>query len=141
MRGSAKRSGREIFIERLSGERKFSKKVLIVDDEEGVREIVGEMIADLGYATYGAASAEAALSFIARHSVDLVISDVKMSGIDGLTLVRHLRKRFPELPVALMTAYPNDDVRRMLQDKLVDCLLPKPFLMSDLQGMVQRLAG
>ena len=118
-----------------------SKTVLVVDDEKDVREIVTEMVSDLGYTVRGVGSGEAALNFIAETPVDLIISDVKMSGMDGLSLVKRVRSKFPQLPLALMTSYPSDDVHRMLQEKMVDFLLMKPFRIEELQGMVQRLAG
>ena len=118
-----------------------SKTVLVVDDEKDVREIVAEMIADLGYTVRGVGSGEAALNFMAKTQVDLIISDVKMRGMDGLALVKRVRTKFPNLPMALMTSYPSDDVHRLLREKMVDFLLLKPFKIDELQGMVQRLAG
>ena len=118
-----------------------TKIVLVVDDEKDVREIVTEMIEDLGFSVYGADSGEAALDLISQTSVDLVISDVKMRGMDGLSFARRLRKRSPKLPLALMTSYPCDDVRKMLQEQRVDFLLQKPFQMDELQGMVLNLTA
>ncbi|TKJ40279.1 hypothetical protein CEE37_08100 [candidate division LCP-89 bacterium B3_LCP] len=128
-------------MEALAAVRLKPKKVLVVDDERDVREIIAEMIADLGYEVHGVSSGEAALNLIDESSVDLLISDVKMEGMDGLALVKRVRQKFPELPLALMTSYANDDVHRMLSDRIVDFLLPKPFNMNELQGMVQSLAG
>lgn len=115
------------------------KTILIVDDEADVRDIVSEMITDLGYEVRGADSGEAALDLMATTPFDLVISDVKMRGMDGLALLRRLRRRFPKLPLAIMTAHPNIDVQRLVQDNLVDFLLLKPFQMDELRSMVQNL--
>ncbi|MCX6639271.1 MAG: response regulator [bacterium] len=115
------------------------KRVLVVDDEEGVREIVSEMIADMGFSVCGAESGEDALKLLKKTKVDLVISDVKIKGMDGLSLARRLRKRFPKLPLALMTAFDSADVRKMVSDRKVDFLLLKPFYMDELRGMVQHL--
>ena len=117
------------------------KKVLIVDDEDDVRDIISEIISDMGFSVFGAKSGEAALNMMSQTPVDLVISDVKMNGMDGLSLARRLRSRFPKLSLALMTSQPTDDVHRMLQEKQVDFLLLKPFQIDELQGMVQDLTG
>jgi CheY-like chemotaxis protein len=117
------------------------KTVLVVDDEKGVREIVAEIISDLGYTVWGVGSGEAALNLITETPVDLIISDVKMNGMDGLSLAKKVRAKFPKLPLALMTSYPSDEVHRLLREKMVDFLLMKPFKLEELQGMVQRLAG
>jgi CheY-like chemotaxis protein len=118
-----------------------AKTILVVDDEEGVREIIVEIITELGYAVQPAESGEQALDLMDQTQVDLVISDLKMDGMDGLALARQLRERFPELPLALMTAFPNEDVHRAVEEKQVDFLLLKPFQMEELQGMVLNLAG
>lgn len=115
------------------------KTVLIVDDEESVREIVAEMIGEMGYNVKGVESGEAALDLISKINFDLVISDVKMDGMDGLSLAQRLREKFPKLPLALMTAYPSDNVYSMVREKLVDFLLLKPFQIDELQGMVLNL--
>ena len=121
--------------------RENPKTILIVDDEEDVRYIVSEMIAEMGFAVYGAESGQKALDLVSHTPVDLVISDVKMEGMDGLSLARRLRRRFPKLPLALMTAYPSDDVHRLLREKEIDFLLIKPFFIDELQNMVLSLAG
>ncbi len=118
-----------------------SKTVLVVDDEKGVREIVAEMVSGLGYTVWGVGSGEAALNLITETPVDLIISDVKMSGMDGLSLAKKVRAKFPKLPLALMTSYPSDEVRLLLREKMIDFLLMKPFRIDELQGMVHRLAG
>ncbi len=115
------------------------KTVLVVDDEADVREIVAEMITELGYQVKGVPSAEAAQRLISQIPVDLVISDVQMKGRDGLSLARWVRSNFPHLPLAILTAFPTEDLKNMVRHKLVDSYLLKPFLMGDLQGMVQSL--
>jgi len=118
-----------------------SKTILVVDDEEGVREVVSEVISGMGFIVQHAASGEIALDLVTRNPIDLVISDVRMSGMDGVALARKLRARYPELPLALMTAYPCDAVEKALRDKKVDFLLQKPFQMEELEGMVENLTG
>jgi two-component system, response regulator FlrC len=117
------------------------KRVLVVDDEAGVREIVSEIIMEMGYTVYGAESGEDALIFASKTPVDLVISDVRIKGMNGISLVRKLRKLFPKLPLAFMTAYADKDVKSMMADHKVDFILQKPFYMDELQGMVHRLTG
>ena len=117
------------------------KTILIVDDEAGVREILNEIIGELGYTVQPAESGEQALDMLNQTRVDMVISDLKMGGMDGLTLARQLRARFPHLPLALMTAFPSEDVHRAIEMKEVDFLLVKPFQLEELEGMVLNLAG
>ena len=118
-----------------------TKTILVVDDEEGVREIIVEIIGGLGHTVRPAKSGEQALDLMSRTQVDLVISDLKMGGMDGLALARRLRERFPHLPLALMTAFPSADVHRAVEQKEVDFLLLKPFQVEELEGLVSKLAG
>jgi CheY-like chemotaxis protein len=119
--------------------RNAEKTVLVVDDESDVLDIVAEMISDLGYRVQGVSSGEEALDLISRTPVDLVISDVDMRGMDGISLARWFKDRFPHLPMAMMTAYASEDVLSMLKHKVVDSLILKPFKMGELQGLVQNL--
>jgi CheY-like chemotaxis protein len=123
-------------LEKLKNHRKM---VLVVDDETDVREVVEEMIADMGFQVKGVSNGKAAQDLIANTSVDLVISDVQMKGIDGLALAHWIRDRFPRLPLALMTAFPSDDLKSLVRKKVINSLLRKPFQLHDLQGLVQNL--
>lgn len=115
------------------------KTVLVVDDEADVREVVEEMIADMGYQVKGVSNAKAAQDLMANTPVDLVISDVQMKDLDGLALARWIRDHFPRMPMALMTAFPSDDLRSLVRRRIVNMLLQKPFQIQELQGMVQSL--
>ncbi len=126
-------------MKRRQGKKYLTKTILVVDDEADVREIVAEMISDMGYLVEGAASGEAAQALLNKTSVDLVISDVEMKGMDGLALARWVRNHFPRMPLAIMTAFPSEDLKKMLRQNLVDSYLPKPFQMGELQCLVQNL--
>jgi two-component system response regulator PilR (NtrC family) len=115
------------------------KTILVVDDEADVLEIVSEMIADMGYRVKTALNGKAAQDVIASTPVDLVISDLNMKGVDGLALARWVRSHFPRLPLAMMTAFPTDDLKTLLHQKTVNRLLLKPLQMGELRGAVQNL--
>ncbi|MFS0724939.1 response regulator transcription factor [Paenibacillus sp. 1P07SE] len=83
-------------------------KLLIVDDEPMIREWFGMTVERLGdpYTIVGeAANGEEALEFCAAHEVDLVVTDVKMPGMDGLELLRHLKERYPQLRVVIFSSH------------------------------------
>jgi DNA-binding response OmpR family regulator len=124
---------------RQERKRNGHKTVLVVDDEADVREIVTEMIAEMGYQVKDVADAKSAQDLMSSIPVDLVISDVQMKGMDGIALARWIRDHFPKMPMALITAVPSDDLRGVLRKKLVNSLLQKPFQMGELQGLVQNL--
>ncbi len=74
-----------------------SYRILVVDDEDGVAEVIQRLLTDLGHRITVVASGEAALSAVAEQPFDLILSDVKMPGMNGFQLYRALQSRFPEL--------------------------------------------
>jgi len=80
-------------------------RILVVDDEEGLREFLAEALHDDGHATVEAADGEEALRLVRASSFDLVLTDLRMPGLSGLDLLRRLRAEQPETEVVVMTAY------------------------------------
>lgn len=79
-------------------------RVLVVDDEPDVRELLCEEIDLLGYSTISAASGRQALEKLASEAVDVVVSDVRMPDGDGLFLLKELRAKF-RIPVILISGF------------------------------------
>jgi len=83
-------------------------RILIVDDEQSVREVLSEYFTEQGYAVESAGDGEEALAQVQRSTPDLVLLDVRMPGIDGVETLRRLRGIAPDVPVIMVTA--NEDV-------------------------------
>jgi len=81
------------------------KTVLIVDDEKNYLVVLGAFLAEQGYETITADNAEQALEIVKSTDLDLVVTDMKMSPMDGIELLRHIKAVYPDLPVIMMTAY------------------------------------
>ena len=77
--------------------------VLVVDDEPTVRDLVAELLEEEGFLTRRAPDGQAALEMLDEDGIDLVVSDVHMPRLDGLSLVRRLRDRGHAVPVVLMS--------------------------------------
>lgn len=115
-------------------------KVLIVEDDEGLREALVDTLALAGYEWLEADSAEDALIKLKTNSVDIVVSDVQMAGMGGLALLRNIKQHWPNLPVLLMTAYANiEDAVSAMKDGAID-YMAKPFAPEVLLNMVSRYA-
>ncbi len=80
-------------------------RVLLVEDDQSLREALADTLMLGGYDYVQAPDAETALKLLRQENVSMVISDVNMPGMDGHALLRHLRSDYPHLPVLLMTAY------------------------------------
>jgi len=109
--------------------------VLLIDDEELVRMATAEMIRDLGHSVVEASGGAEALARLEHGlSVDLVVTDYKMPGIDGGELSRRIRRTHPEIPVLLITGYagPTDDIVDLPR-------LAKPFGQAEIAGALKSL--
>jgi len=81
--------------------------ILVVDDKESMREFFKIFLTKEGYQVDGAARGEEALELAKGNQFDLVISDIKMPGMDGIELLKGLRELDPQIPVIMITAYPT----------------------------------
>ena len=108
-------------------------KILVVDDEPGIATALAMVLTDEGHTVQTARHGAEAVALLTRRPVDLIVSDVMMPMVDGLTLVRHLRRRGDQTPVVLMSAAPHL-VRALPGVQFVS----KPF---DLDEMLNVVAG
>lgn len=108
--------------------------ILVVDDEDLVREVMAWMLQDAGHDVHEAADGNQALDFLADHGpVDLVISDINMPGLDGLELAKRARGRWPDQPILLISGRPPPNGTRPF--------IPKPFRWETLAAAITALAG
>src|SRR3954447_26631000 len=84
-------------------------RVLVVDDEEGVRSFLSEALETEGHQVESAASAEAAMAALAARGFDVVVSDIKMPGASGVDLLKHVKAEQPGVEVILLTAHGTVD--------------------------------
>ena len=106
---------------------KSQPHVLVVDDETNVRRVLGTLLEQAGCQVAEASSGEEALRRVRSLDPDLVISDLKMPGMDGLDLLAALRARFPEIPVVLLTAHGTIDTAVEAMKRGAHDFLTKPF--------------
>ncbi len=101
--------------------------ILVVDDEEAIVTIVRDVLTRAGYNTLAALSAEEALDVYSLNPVDVVLTDVRMGGMDGFELMRHLKLLDKDLNIIVMTGYDSyDTVLQALQSGAYD-YMQKPL--------------
>jgi two-component system response regulator PilR (NtrC family) len=116
--------------------------VLIAEDEEGVRDSLTQVLREEGYDVVAVVDGSAALTALGERDFDLVLSDLRMPGADGLSVLRHAREVAPQALVVLMTAHATVDTAvEALRGGAQDYLL-KPVLFDDLlhkiEGLLER---
>jgi two-component system response regulator MprA len=114
-----------------------TSEVLIVDDEPGIRAVLASSLEFEGYAVRTAVDGRAALAEVERARPDLVVLDVLMPGMDGLTACRRLRAADPHLPVLMLTARDLTGDRVAGLDAGADDYLAKPFELDELLARVR----
>jgi len=113
-----------------------ARRVLVVDDEQNFLALLRWFLSNRGYAVETAPSAEEALEVAAEKQFELALVDIRMGAMDGLTLLDELKRRTPELPVVVMTAYPNVGAIKQSYAKGAAAFLTKPV---DLQDLLQTI--
>ena len=113
-----------------------SERILLVEDEDGVRRVAKRALALHGYEIFEAADGATALVLAEEHTFDLVVSDVMMPGMLGPTLVNELRRRNRDLPVLFMSGHTEEITRDGLLDPATP-FLAKPFSPTQLAAKVR----
>jgi PAS domain S-box-containing protein len=101
--------------------------ILLVDDEEGIRKVLGISLMDLGYRVHTAADGKQALALYHRHHPSVVITDIKMPVMDGIDLLQHIKQENPEAEVIMLTGHGDMDLAiKCLKLKATD-FITKPI--------------
>jgi len=113
-------------------------KVLVVDDEQAMREFLTMLLEKQGHRVIAAADGADALKLVAKEPPDLVISDLRMPNVDGIGLLAGIRKQYPELPVILVTAYASSDSTIQAMRLGADDYITKPFRIEEIRLVVEK---
>ncbi len=115
------------------------ERILVVDDEETIREIVSSMLTTAGYKCRQAASGTEALALLeSGEEFELMLSDLMMANLDGIGLLERTKERFPEMPVVMVTAVHDISVAlAAIRNGAYDYLL-KPFEREQLLATARR---
>lgn len=106
--------------------------VLVVDDELLIRDLLYDFFQQQGWTISVADSGEKALEILRVRKIDIVLTDIKMPQIDGLTLTSQVRAKYPDMPVVLMTGYPSVETAvEGIRAKVCDYII-KPFNINKL---------
>lgn len=115
-----------------------SERILIVDDEDGMRRLLGRVLSREGYETTTAASGAEAMLQVAREHFDLVVTDIKMPEMDGLQLLDEIKEFDPSLPIIVMTAYGTvENAVQALRSGAYD-YIAKPFETDEIKLTVAK---
>ncbi|SFL92637.1 two-component system, response regulator, stage 0 sporulation protein F [Paenibacillus sp. 1_12] len=117
------------------------KKLLIVDDQNGIRILLTEVFSTEGYQTYQASNGKLALEIVRSASPDLVLLDMKIPGMDGLDILKHIKSIDASIKVIMMTAYGELDMIKEATDLGAIMHFTKPFDIDELRQAVNSHLG
>jgi DNA-binding response OmpR family regulator len=112
-------------------------RVLIVDDDPAIREIVAAILARERILTDVAADGEVAIAHLDRTTYDAVLLDLLIPRVDGADVIRHMRDRGMQTPVIVLTAVGDDT--RDLDSSIVRVTMTKPVALQDLRDVVRAI--
>lgn len=113
-------------------------KILIVEDEDMIREGISDYLTDCGYETIQAADGLGALEQFANHQVALILLDIQMPKLNGLEVLSEIRKS-SQVPVLMLTAFQDEEYKMSAFAALADGYLEKPFSLSLLKVRVDAI--
>ncbi len=118
----------------------MKKHILIVDDEDDIRSLLGEFLESSGYSVAGVPSLAAALESIRKQPPTLIISDLQLEDADGLEMIAKMRAAHPDAPVILLTGvlFGPKAVNDVLLSK-VTCYLPKTCSLGTILDNIRKL--
>jgi len=119
----------------LGGEK--NGRVLVVDDEKSIRSLLLEILSIMDYEAVAFDNSGEALSHFQKGSYDLVLTDLEMPGMDGLTLARYIKDRSPETPVILVTGCRVEEFQERMRTGCIDSVIAKPFRLDGFQKTVR----
>ncbi|MGZ8992768.1 MAG: response regulator [Burkholderiaceae bacterium] len=119
----------------------FGETVLVVDDDDSMRQAIERLLGSAGFETAAYSSAEALLAGVEIDGATCVVSDLKLPAMSGFELLTELRARGAQLPLILITAHDEAKVRDQAARLGVAAYLTKPFLGTELLAAIERSRG
>lgn len=113
-------------------------RILVVEDDETIRDLLKEALSLWGHETVCVENGELGLNTFFTDTFSFIISDVRMPVMDGLTMIEHIRKKDPFVPIIIITGYPSFDSAVASLDKGADYYLVKPVNLNDLKAKVSK---
>jgi DNA-binding NtrC family response regulator len=114
------------------------QNVLILDDEKGFRDEIGEYLSGEGYQVFPAGLPSHALALTTSNPIDIALFDIRLPEMDGLTLLQKMKQDHPQIEVIMMTGFGDmDSVIKALRLGAID-FLKKPFKLNELKEIIER---
>ena len=112
------------------------KKILIIDDQRGIRLLLNEVFSKNMYKVYQAANGMEALQILENQPIDCILLDMRIPGMNGIEILREIRERNLDMPIFMMTAFEEEEMVAEAKRLGVIKFFTKPFNVFDLRNEV-----
>jgi two-component system response regulator (stage 0 sporulation protein F) len=119
----------------------LKKRILIVDDQIGIRSLLSVLFYEAGFEIFEASSGLEAVNMVDKHQLDLVVMDLRMPGMNGMEAFTRMKKMDSKIKVVLMSAFAEDETANYALKKGAAGFFHKPFDLQMLKDFVLSLAG
>lgn len=110
--------------------------LLVVDDEDAIREILRDELTAEGYVVLVAATGEEAMELFGRHKIDLALLDIRLPGVDGIEVLKFIQKRYPGTRAIMLTGHSDLKYAMEAREHGARDFIDKPFTTADVLGAV-----
>ncbi len=117
----------------------MKKKVLIIDDEEDIRNIIGEFCEMIGVDKRICSNGKEGIEMFKKENFDLVISDIKMPDMDGYEFVKKIRELDNSIPVVICSGFIDEKTKDKFKEIGINYYLEKPFKLKDIKDLIDKL--
>jgi CheY-like chemotaxis protein len=111
-----------------------NKKILVVDDDANLLDLLVDTLTAVGYEAIPAPGGVEALEALTQNTFDLIVTDIKMPDVDGISLLKKVRRYYPDLPVLFITGVATPDI---IASANPDGFLAKPFRISHIEDLIE----
>ena len=113
-------------------------RILIIDDEENIRDILTDILETVGNEVVSAVDGPSGLEVLRKVPVDLVFTDLGLPGMNGYEVAAHIKEQFPRMPVGLVTGWGVTLNTADVKSRSIDIVLSKPFKFEQVVGLIQQ---
>jgi diguanylate cyclase (GGDEF)-like protein len=115
------------------------EKILVTDDDQSIREMLFDMVQLFGYECRTACDAKEAMKILKEANFSIVISDIKMPEIDGISLTKLIKEKYPEIDVMIITGYDTDYSFKDVIKAGASDFVTKPFSIDEIEAKLNRI--
>ncbi len=124
-----------------STRRQENLRILVVDDDEQIRDVLSDMLSVSGHKAVGCSDGYQALEVLETDCFDLMITDLGMPGMSGLELAGTAHEQHPQMPIAMITGWGTQLDQNEIAHKGILAVLPKPFRIKDIKSLVDEITA